>query len=85
MEVPVKSRVSATYPTFMSAVEVQYQRHRPHPILLVTCNLHVPTRLTPVFNNLLCFDSVRVVKKVSQLVNLPVVCLFDTRVSGTRT
>jgi hypothetical protein len=41
--------------------------------------------LTPAFNNLLRFDSVRGAKKVSKLINRPVVCLSGTRVSGART
>ena len=40
--------------------------------------------LTPVFNHLLCFHFVCCAKKVSELINHPVVCLFGTRVGGTR-
>jgi hypothetical protein len=41
--------------------------------------------MTPAFNNLLCFNFMRCTKKVSKLINRPVVSLFDTRVSGTGT
>jgi hypothetical protein len=36
------------------------------------------------FNHLLCFNLMRCAKKVSKLINHPVVCLFGTRVGGTR-
>ena len=39
--------------------------------------------LTPAFNHLLCFDLVRCAKKVSKLINRPVVSLLDTRMGGT--
>ena len=41
--------------------------------------------LTPAFNHLLCFNFMRCAKKVSKLINRPVVSLFGTRVSGTGT
>jgi hypothetical protein len=40
--------------------------------------------LFPTFNDLLCFYCMCGVEKVSDLINHPVVCLFDTRVVGTR-
>jgi hypothetical protein len=40
--------------------------------------------LTSAFNHLLCFNLMRCAKKVSNLINHPVVCLFGTRVGGTR-
>ena len=69
----------------MNDEEVQYQRHRPPRILYMSSKLNVPGILTPAFNNLFRFDSVRGAKKVRKLVNRPVVRLFGTRVSGTRT
>jgi hypothetical protein len=39
--------------------------------------------LTSAFNHLLCFNLMRGAKKVSKLINHPVVCLFGTRVGGT--
>jgi hypothetical protein len=41
--------------------------------------------MTPVFNHLLCCNFVCCAKKVSKLINHPVVSLLDTRVSGTST
>jgi hypothetical protein len=40
--------------------------------------------LTSAFNHLMCFDLMCCSKKVSNLINHPVVCLFGTRVGGTR-
>ncbi len=41
--------------------------------------------LTPAFNHLLCFNFLCCVKKVSKLINHPVVILLDTRMGGTST
>jgi hypothetical protein len=41
--------------------------------------------LTPAFNHLLCFNFVRCAKKVSKLINRPVVSLLGTRMGGTST
>ena len=43
----------------------------------VSLYLDVPTMMTPVFNDLLCFLFVCCVEKVSELINHPVVCLID--------
>jgi hypothetical protein len=50
----------------------------------VSHELDVPTILTLTFNDLLCFYSMCGEEKVSDLINHPVVCLFGTRVDGTR-
>jgi len=47
--------------------------------------LDVTTMLTPAFHHLSCCSFVRRAKKVSKLINRPVVSLLGTRVSGTRT
>ena len=67
----------------MDDTEVQHQRHRVCLVHEVTRELDVPTSLTPVPNQLLCFYFVGCVKEVSNLSNLPVVSLFGSRVSGT--
>jgi hypothetical protein len=41
--------------------------------------------LTPVFNHLMCFNLCCCTEKVSKLINLQVVILLGTRVSGTST
>jgi hypothetical protein len=68
----------------MGDTEIQHQRHRDHLIRKVSRELDVPTMMSPTFNDLLCFDFMCRVEKVSNLINHPVVCLFDTRVGGTR-
>jgi hypothetical protein len=68
----------------MSNPEIQDQWHRSHLIGQISCQLDVSTMLTSAFNHLLCFNLMRRVKKVSKLINHPVVCLFVTRVGGTR-
>ena len=67
----------------MGDVEVQHQRNRTRHVREVTSQLDVPTSLTPDPNHLLCFHFVGCAKEVSKLINLPVVILFGTRVSGT--
>jgi hypothetical protein len=39
---------------------------------------------TSFFNHWMCFDLIRCAKKVSKLINHPVVYLFGTRMGGTR-
>jgi hypothetical protein len=68
----------------MGDTEIQHQRHRTRLIHKVFHELDVPTILTPTFNELLCFNLIRCEEKVSNLINHPVVCLFGTRVGGTR-
>jgi hypothetical protein len=68
----------------MGDTEIQHQRHRAHLIHKVSREFDVPTILTPTFNDLLCFYLMCCVEKVSNLSNHPVVCLFGTRVGGTR-
>jgi hypothetical protein len=41
--------------------------------------------LTPAFNHLLCFNFVGCAKKVSKLINRPVVSLLGTRMGGSST
>jgi hypothetical protein len=68
----------------MGDTEIQHQRHRARLIRKVSHELDVPTMLTPTFIDLLCFYSMCGAEKVSDLINHPVVCLFGTRVGGTR-
>jgi hypothetical protein len=67
----------------MGDAEVQYQRHRARLVREATRELDVPTSLTPTPNHPLCFNFVGCAKEVSNLINYPVVSLFDSRVSGT--
>ena len=68
----------------MGDTEIQHQRHRTRLIRKVSHELDVPTMMTPTFHDLLCFYLIRCVEKVINLINHPVVCLFGTRVGGTR-
>ncbi len=68
----------------MVDTEIQHQRHRTRLIHKVSHELDVPTMMTPTFNDLLCFYFMCCAEKVNNLINHPVVCLFDTRVGGTR-
>ncbi len=68
----------------MDDTEIQHKSHRVRLIHKVSLDLDVPTMLTPTLNDLLCFYSMCGVEKVNDLINHPVVCLFDTRVVGTR-
>ncbi len=81
----IKIRVRSTSETVVGDVEVQDQRHLTRRIRKVDSQLDVPTMLSPVFNHLLCFHFECCPKKVSEVINHPVVCLFDTRVGGTST
>jgi hypothetical protein len=58
--------------------EVQDQRHQARRIRQISRYLDVTTTLTAVFNHLLCFNFMRYAKKVSKLVNRPVVSLLGT-------
>ena len=66
----------------MVDVEVHHQRHRTRLVHEVTRELDVPTSLTPAPNHLLHFYFVGCAKEVSNLINLPVVSLFGSRVIG---
>jgi hypothetical protein len=68
----------------MGDTKIQHQRHRDRLIHKVSHELDVPTMLTLTFNDMLCFYFMICVEKVSNLINHPVVCLFGTRVGGTR-
>jgi hypothetical protein len=68
----------------MGDTEIQHQRHRDRLICKVSPEIDVPTMMTPTLNDLLCFFSMCGEEKVSDLINHPVVCLFGTRVGGTR-
>ncbi len=68
----------------MGDAEVLHQRHRARLIREVASELDVPTLLTPASDHLMCFHFVCGAEKVSDLINLPVVNLLDTRVGGTR-
>jgi hypothetical protein len=85
MEVVVKTRVRATSETVMVDVEVHHQRHRTHRARKVGLQLDIPTLSTPAFSDMLCLGVMCGTEKVSQLINLPVMSLFDTRMSGTST
>ena len=80
----VKSEVSTTPHSIMSNPEVQHQGHRARLIGEISCQLDVSTMMTSALNHLLCFNLMRGAKKVNKLINHPVVCLFGTRVGGTR-
>ena len=51
----------------------------PNRVREITSQLDVPTFLTPVSDYLLFFHFVCCVEKVTDLINLPVVSLLDTR------
>jgi hypothetical protein len=68
----------------MVDTEIQHQRHQGLLIHKVSRELDVPSMMTPTFNDLLCFYLVRYSEKVNNLINHPVMYLFDTRVGGTR-
>ena len=78
----IETKVRGT--SFMGDTEIQHQRHRVRRIRKVPHQLVVPTMLTPTFNDLLCFYFMCCAEKVSNLINRSVVCLFGTRVGGTR-
>ncbi len=78
----IKIRVRTTPESFMDDTDVKHQRHRTRRIREVTGQLDVPTSLTPASSHLLCFHFVCCVEKVSDLTNLPVMCLCGTRVGG---
>jgi len=69
----------------MVDTEIQYQRHRSHRICQISRSFDVTAIVTSVFNHLLCFNFTCCAKKVSKLINRPVVSLLGTRVSGTST
>ena len=79
----INTRVRATSESVMVDVEVQHQRHRTLLVREVTRGIDVPTSLTPAPNHLLCLYFVGCGKEVRNLINFPVVSLFDSRVSGT--
>ena len=83
MSVSINTRVRSTSESVVGDTEVQSQRHRTHRVREVTRQLDVPTSLTPHASHLLCFYFVGCTKEVRNLINLPVVNLFDTRVGGT--
>ncbi len=51
----------------------------------VVRQLNIPTMSTPAFSYVLCLDFICSTEKVRQLLNRPVVSLFDTRMNGTST
>jgi len=67
----------------MGDTEVKHQRHRTRRIREVTGQLDVPTSLTTAASHLLRFHFVCCAKKVSKLINSPVVRLLGTRVGST--
>ncbi len=71
--VTIKSRVSTTPNSIMSKSEIQHQWHRARHIRKISHQLDVTTMLTSVFNHLLCFNLMCRAKKVSNLINHPVV------------
>ena len=79
----VNTRVRTTPESVVDDVEIHHQRHRTPNIHEVTSQLDVPTSLTPDLSHLLPFYFVGCVKEVNNLINRPVVSLFDTRVGGT--
>jgi hypothetical protein len=81
--VSIKTRVRTTPESFMADTEVKHQRHRTRRICEVTGQLDVPTSLTSAPSHLLRFHFVCCAKKVSKLINIPVVRFLGTRVGGT--
>jgi len=79
----IESRVRATSPTVMCDTEVHHQRHRVCRVRQLGIQMYVPTILNPGFTHLLRFRFDRCAKKVSKLLDRPVMFLFDTRVGGT--
>ncbi len=69
----------------MSNTEIQHQRYRACRICQISYQFDVTTILTPAFNHLLCLGFVSCAKKVSKLINRPVVSLVGTRMDGTST
>jgi hypothetical protein len=58
---------------------------RTHRVRKVCFQLDIPTMSTPAFSNVFRLGVMCCVEKVSQLINRPVMSLFDTRMSGTST
>ena len=69
----------------MGDTEVHHQRDRVRRVRKVCFQLDIPTMSTLVFCNVLRLGVMCGVEKVSQLINHPVMSLFDTRMSGTST
>jgi hypothetical protein len=87
MQTFINTRVRATPKSFVGDAEIQHQRKRTRCIREVTSQLFVTgsTSLTPSHDHLFRFRFVCCPKEVSDLINLPVVRLFVTRVTGTST
>jgi hypothetical protein len=83
--VVVKTRVRAASETVTVDVEVQDKRNRTRRVRKVGRQLDIPTMSTPAFSNALRLGVMRGTENVSQLLNRPVMSLFDTRMSGTST
>jgi hypothetical protein len=82
---PIKIMVRPTSETVVVDVEIQHQRHRVRCVRKIDNQLNVPTIPTPAFSHLYCLEFACCSKKVSELVNHPVVVLFGSRMSGTST
>jgi hypothetical protein len=66
--------------------EIQHQRHWGCRVRKVGRQFNIPTMSTPALSYvLLRLDFMCCAEKVSQLINRPVMSLFDTRMSGTST
>ncbi len=85
MLLTVKTRVRTTSETVVGDVEVHHQRYRSRRNRKVCFQLDIPTMSTPTFSNVLSLGVMCGVEKVNQLLNHPVMSLFDTRRSGTST
>ncbi len=81
----VKTRVRGTSETVVGDAEVEHQSHRDRRVHKECFQLDIPTMSTPAFSNVLRLGARCGAEKVSQLFNRPVMSLFDSRMSGTRT
>ena len=79
----VKTRVRAASETVVGDAEIQHQRHRARRVRKVGRQLNIPTMSTPAFSNVFRLGVICGTEKVSQLLNRPVMNLFDTRMNGT--
>ncbi len=70
---------------FINNTEIQDQRHRTWHIYHVSYQFDVTTMMTPVFNHLVGLGFLCCVKKVTKLIDRPVVSLLGTRMDGTST
>jgi hypothetical protein len=71
----IKNRVRAASPTLMCDAQVENQGNRPRSVSQVGGKRNVSTPLTPAYSHLLCLYFVGCAKKVSEVLNRPVIGL----------